>query len=111
MSKSLSRVQDQEDEETDWKYEYRKGAANELYTGKMSRHFVGMSFPAAAEICLRELGILLIGVEVETNRSSSSSCILFSPNSSIFRFSKSSTVDRVAEQGIFIAQDQQAVKR
>lgn len=82
-----------------WQYEYGYGASNELYTGAMSSDFVGMSFPQVAEICLIKLHILLIGVESESRTTG----ILFNPSPSIFTFSEDS-------QGIFIAQNPQAVK-
>lgn len=99
MMSSFSPNNYSKDVRSNWEYEYGFGASNELYTGPMSTDFVDMTFPQVAEICLIKLHILLIGVETD----SPTTGILFNPSPCVFTFTEQT-------QGIFIAQNPQAVK-
>ncbi|VEL38586.1 unnamed protein product [Protopolystoma xenopodis] len=47
-----------------WLNQYMQGAGIEMYTETMSSAFVGMPFPAAAELCFVRLNLLLIAVQM-----------------------------------------------
>ena len=93
-----------------WRDQYGEGASKELYTVRLSKDFVDLTFPEAAEVCLKELNLLLIGVEYNT--ATGSSTILFNPSARIFpRFTQHRSNERTAEYAIFIAEDKKAVER
>jgi len=50
-------------ENLDWKSDYAYGCDHEIYTVMISSDFNGMTFPEAAEICYKQLNLLMIAVE------------------------------------------------
>ncbi|KAL5272739.1 hypothetical protein ACHWQZ_G000808 [Mnemiopsis leidyi] len=50
-------------ENFDWKSDYAYGCDHEIYTVMISSDFNGMTFPEAAEICYKQLNLLMIAVE------------------------------------------------
>ncbi|CAH1784201.1 unnamed protein product [Owenia fusiformis] len=64
----------------EWKKQFIQGADLEIYMVPLSDTFVGTPFPAIAEICYKELGILLIGVEIKKLYGTE---ILLNPNSRV----------------------------
>lgn len=51
-----------------WRETYLTGVSVEMYSTTLSDYFVGMSFPTAVEICFSKLNLLLIAVEVQTEK-------------------------------------------
>ncbi|EDV25463.1 uncharacterized protein TRIADDRAFT_23687, partial [Trichoplax adhaerens] len=47
----------------DWLSQYTNGSAHELYTRKLSAAFHGLSFAVTAEVCYRQLNLLLLAIE------------------------------------------------
>lgn len=47
-----------------WMDNYCYGAGHEIYTGKFSKDFTGMTFTDAAILCMSEFGVLLVGVNI-----------------------------------------------
>ncbi|ESO12525.1 hypothetical protein HELRODRAFT_63354, partial [Helobdella robusta] len=84
-----------------WLHAYKRGSGMEMYSIELSKFFIGMTFPEAAEICFQELKILLIAIEA-TKEDSNEKYIAINPGPSI----------RIEPytNGVFVAQNANDVK-
>ena len=87
-----------------WQNDYMYGTGMEMYTEYLSGAFENMTFPQATELCFLKIKLLLIAIEISSDKNEENgSNIIINPKSNYRIHGKT--------QGFFMAQSAEEVKR